>query len=71
MQNLAMGIEKNAQGDQQMNQKFVAIQQMEWMGKAAQVGFCKTINSVSRIFDAKLDEKAMDQAKPLYEGVKI
>ena len=49
LQNLAAATDKHSQGNQQMKQKYIATQQqMERMGRAAQVEFGKSINSVAR-----------------------
>ena len=71
LRNFTVEIEKNTHDNQQMNRKFVAIQQqMEGMGKEAQVEFGKSINSVALRFDSRSGGKSTDQATSLNEWVK-
>ena len=71
LQTLAVKIGKNSHDDRQMNQKFITTQlQMEGMSRVARVEFGKSINSVVRRFDARLDGEAKDRATSYHAWAK-
>ena len=71
LRNFTVGISKNRQGNQQMDQKFTASQQqMEGVDKVSRVEFAQSINSVVRRFDARLDGEAKDRATSYHAWAK-